>query len=146
MVTKNVMLSGKFQEPKDEWETKVIKNWNVEGASYPQIERILRSYARWDFPPKGWYKVNFDGASKHNPGIVGCGITIRNENGYSIGAMAIPTGKKNNYIVEASATLYGFLYAKSMNMEKIWLEGDSLNINNCLNKVTYPSWTIHNII
>ena len=30
-------------------------------------------------------------------------------------------------------------------MNKIWLEGDSLNIINYLNKVSNPSWTINNI-
>ena len=60
--------------------------------------------------------------------------------------MEIPIGNQTNHIMEASAPLYGLLYAKSMNIEKIWLEGDSLNIINYLNKVTTPSWTIHNII
>ena len=31
-------------------------------------------------------------------------------------------------------------------MKNIWVEGDSLNIINCLNKISIPSWTISNII
>ena len=31
-------------------------------------------------------------------------------------------------------------------MKKIWVEGDSLNIINCLNKISIPLWTISNII
>ena len=53
--------------------------------------------------------------------------------------MAIPIGKQTNHVVEASATLYGLYYAKILNMEKVWLEGDSLNIVNFLNKVTLHS-------
>ena len=33
-----------------------------------------------------------------------------------------------------------------LNVRKVWVEGDSLNIINCLNKITKPSWTISNII
>jgi ribonuclease HI len=60
--------------------------------------------------------------------------------------MAIPIGFQTNHIAEASATLYGLSYAKSLDLTKVWLEGDSLNIINCLNMVTPPSWTIENII
>lgn len=109
-------------------------------------ENNLRSNARWDCPPKGCYKVNFDGTSKGNPGIVGCGIIIRDENGYSNGAMEIPIGNQTNHIEEASTSLHGLFFSKNKNLEKIWLEGDSLNIINCLNKVTTRSWTIKNII
>ena len=110
------------------------------------MENNLRSNARWDCPPKGWYKIKFDGALKGNPGIARCRIIIKDENGYSNGAMEIPIGNQTNHIVEASDVLHGLLFAKSKNLEKICLEDDSLNIINYLNKVTTPSWTIHNII
>lgn len=54
--------------------------------------------------------------------------------------------RKKKHIEEASSSLYGLLYYKGMNMEKTWLEGDSLNIIDCLNKVTTPSWNIQSII
>ena len=60
--------------------------------------------------------------------------------------MAIPIGDQTNHVAEACTALHGLLYAKSMNLRKIWVEGDSLNIINCLNKITKPSWTINNII
>ena len=93
-----------------------------------------------------WYKINFDGASKGNPGIPGCGIIIRTMNGDRVDGMAIPIGVQTNNVAEASASLYGLNHAKSLNLKKIWIEGNSLNIINCLNKVNSPSWTINNII
>ena len=113
--------------------------------TYVQIKINLRSLARWDFPLQGWHKINFDGASKGNHRIIGCEIVIKNEQGYSIGAMAIPIGVQTNHIAEASSTLYDLSYAISLNLNKIWLEGDFLNIVNCLNKVSHPSQTIQNI-
>ena len=93
-----------------------------------------------------WYKINFDGASKGNPRIAGCGIIIRDAYGEKVGCMAIPIGIQTNHVVEASVALYGLIYAKSLNLKKVWLEGDSLDIINFLNKITKPSWTISNII
>ena len=71
---------------------------------------------------------------------------IRNSNGDFIGGMAIPLGNQTNHVVEASAALYGLIYAKYLNLKNIWIEGDSLNIINCLNKINPPLWTISNII
>ena len=48
--------------------------------------------------------------------------------------------------VGSLATLHGLWYAKKLNLKRIWLEGDSLNIINCLKKKTTPSWTISNMI
>lgn len=91
-------------------------------------------------------KINFDGASKGNPGIDGCGIIIRDENGICKGVEAIPIGIHTNHVAEASVALHGFMLAKNKNYRKVWLEGDSLNIIRCLNNDTNPSWTIFNII
>ena len=79
-----------------------------------------------------WYKINFDGASKGNPGIAGCGVIIRNENGDRMGGMAIPIGIQTNHVVEKNDAHYRLIYEKSLNLNSIWLEGDSLNIINCL--------------
>ena len=49
-----------------------------------------RVNARQDFPPENWFKINFDGASKGNPGTAGCGFVIRNSNDDFNGGMAVP--------------------------------------------------------
>lgn len=36
---------------------------------------------RREFPPEGWVKLNFDGASKRNPRLARCGGLLRNDNG-----------------------------------------------------------------
>ena len=106
----------------------------------------LRDNARWDCPPVDWYKIKFDEASKGNMGIVYCGVVIRDAYGEKVGCVAIPIGNWVNHVAEASAALNGLIFAKSLNFRKVWVEGDSLNIINCLNKITKPSWTISNII
>ena len=106
----------------------------------------LRDFCRWDCPLMDWYKINFDGAFKGNLGIAGCGIVIRDAYGEKVGCMAIPIGSQTNHVAKASAALYCLIYAKSLNLRKVWVEGDYLNIINCLSKITKPSWTISNII
>lgn len=71
---------------------------------------------------------------------------IRNSIGENVGSLAIPIGTQTNHIAEASTSLHGLRYAKKLNLKRIWLEGDSLKIINCLNKKTTPSWTISNLI
>ena len=105
-----------------------------------------RDNARWDSPLIDQYKINFDGASKGNPIIAGCGVVIRDAYGEKVGYMAIPIGSQTNHVAEASDALHGLMFAKSLNLRKVWVEGYTLNIINFLNKITKPSWTISNII
>ena len=50
----------------------------------------------WNPPPKGFLKLNFDGASKGNPGKVGYGFILRNNKGkmlgYGYGFLGIESG------------------------------------------------------
>ena len=124
MVIENVNFIDNFQGPKVDWGSRILKNWSMREIRDVQIKINLKSLARWDCPLQGQHKINFDGASKGNPRIVGCGIIIKNEQGYSIGAMAIPIGVQTNHNAKASAALYVLSLAKSVNLTKIWLEGE----------------------
>lgn len=55
----------------------------------------------WITPPDGWIKINFDGAAKGNPGLVGSGSVIKECNGNIIAANVVPLGTQNNHLVEA---------------------------------------------
>ena len=122
LVIEHVRSSGIGQQPQNAWEDLVIQNWNLSGMSLVQTSPNLRDLARWDCPLMDWYKINFDGASKGNPGIASCGIIIRNVNGDRMGGMAIPIGIQTNHVVEANANLYGLIYAKRLNLNKLWLD------------------------
>lgn len=123
-----------------------MNNWNISNLILHTKDPNPRENARWDCPRNNWFKINFDGASKGNPGTTGCGVVIRNSKGDFVGGMAIPLGCQTNHVAEASTALYGLTCAKDMNLKNIWIEGDSLNIINCLKKINPPSWTISNII
>ena len=101
---------------------------------------------KWQLPPKGWHKENFDGASKGNPGPLGCGRVIRNNFGGGVAAFSLPLGFQTNHFAEASSACQTIKLAFEMGIKKLWLEGDSNNIINCIKHISHPSWTIANII
>ncbi|KAF5197333.1 Cysteine protease [Thalictrum thalictroides] len=45
--------------------------------------KVIECY--WSLPPRGWLKVNTDGASKGNPGITGWGAVLRKDDGVLVG-------------------------------------------------------------
>ena len=61
---------------------------------------------RWNTPPNGWIKGNFDGAAKGNPRRVGCGGVLRDNFGNIIDVIAIPIGNSNSHIVEANYSIH----------------------------------------
>ncbi|KAL0004149.1 hypothetical protein SO802_011710 [Lithocarpus litseifolius] len=46
----------------------------------PPSYKSIQSFG-WERPPEGWMKLNTDGSSVHNSGLVGCGGVVRDENG-----------------------------------------------------------------
>lgn len=105
-----------------------------------------RKEERWSFPLENWHKANFDGVAKGNPRLAGCGGIIRNSLGGGIVALSLPLGHQTNHFAEAIAARKIVKLALASGVESLWLEGDSLNIINCINDLTPPSWTIENII
>lgn len=97
---------------------------------------------RWNTPPNGWIKVNFDGAAKGNSGRARCGGVLRDHVGNVIYAITVPIGHSNSHISEATTSLYTIKIAVDLGYPDLWLEGDSLNIVNILNKKNSISWTI----
>lgn len=73
----------------------------------------------------GWYKANFDGATKGNPGPSGVGAIIRDSQGHFIafGARKLEDGSNN--IAEGKAALLAVGLAKSLGVKNLHLEGDS---------------------
>ncbi|GLJ48133.1 hypothetical protein SUGI_1016350 [Cryptomeria japonica] len=86
-------------------------------------------------PPSGWKKMNFDGASKGNPGLSGYGAVIRDEKGSFIGAICGQAGVVSNNIVEIIALEEGLKWAITNRLTKVVIEGDSkVVLNGITNK------------
>lgn len=124
----------------------VLNSWNIPAYMDINTNQIKRSMSSWSFPPNDWFKANFDGAAKGNPGPVGYGGVIRNGVIFCIGVVAFPLGNQTNHLAENMGTLQAIKLAHNLGVKLLWLEGDSKNIINCLLGKHQPSWTIKNII
>ncbi|KAH9319410.1 hypothetical protein KI387_021179, partial [Taxus chinensis] len=62
---------------------------------------------RWRTPPEGQWKLNFDGASRGNPGPSGAGCIIRDDRGLLIHAGSFPLQVGTSNSAEAQALLEG---------------------------------------
>lgn len=68
----------------------ILKEWDILTIPiYKGINQIIqltpRSPDKWEPPPQGTLKLNFDGASKGNPGEAGFGSVVRNSDGHIMG-------------------------------------------------------------
>jgi hypothetical protein len=78
----------------------------------------------WTPPPAHFIKVNFDGASKGNPGPAGYGAVLRNS-GEILGLEAGFLGETTNNVAELTGLLRGLQTAMDKGHQRIILEGDS---------------------
>lgn len=60
-----------------------------------------------------------------NPGKIGGGVIIRNQNGHFIHAMAIPLGEGTNNYAETEAARIGVQWCLDSGFPRIHLEADS---------------------
>jgi probable phosphoglycerate mutase len=79
----------------------------------------------WLPPPNGFIKINFDGASKGNPGPAGYGAVIRNSEGEILILTAGYLGETTNNVAELTGLLQGLRQAVTLASHTIILEGDS---------------------
>lgn len=94
-------------------------------------------------PPKGWKKLNFEGASRGNPGKDGIGCIVKLENGDWIIKRAKHMGIIMNNIVELEALREGLKLTLNNNITKLIIEGDSQIILNAIRKHQTPNWVMN---
>ncbi|GLJ21869.1 hypothetical protein SUGI_0409010 [Cryptomeria japonica] len=56
-------------------------SFKVTGQFEFNVKKLDMQKVRWKAPDKGWTKLNFDGASKGNPGKAGFRTILRNGDG-----------------------------------------------------------------
>lgn len=79
----------------------------------------------WNYPPVGWLKLNFDGASRGNPGMAGIGGIIRNHKGDILHIYCKALGEGTNNEMEFAALEQGLRILRDMQNYTAVVEGDS---------------------
>jgi len=110
----------------------------------------MRSPSFWSPPPQDFVKINFDGASKGNPGAAGYAVVFRNHHGHILDLMAGSLGHSTNNVAELWGLIKGLQQAIKSNYTKVIVEGDSQVIVSLLKRILSgakpdsisPSWRL----
>ncbi|XP_057843268.2 uncharacterized protein LOC131052704 [Cryptomeria japonica] len=113
------------------------------GLGTPVDHTNPRVGVKWDAPEDGWSKVNFDGASTGNPVQSGIRCILRDSNGLYIKEISEKIGVATNNEAEFRASLRGLQLGKELGVQRIHLEGDSLNVINAIHCNNIPSWRLN---
>ncbi|GLJ49079.1 hypothetical protein SUGI_1035360 [Cryptomeria japonica] len=87
--------------------------------------------------------MNFDGASKGNPGASGFGAVVRDEEGNLVAAVCGQAGFVSNNIVEITALEEGLKWTTSNDIKKVVIEGDSKVILSRIIKHCFTNWHLN---
>lgn len=110
------------------WDGMMKKQWSNlinPPLVYAASNKEARANYNWESPPLGWYKLNFDGAARGNPGIAGVGCIINNEESRWLENLASPLPSVSNNLAEFEALEKGLQLCHNLGLSKIVIEGDS---------------------
>lgn len=110
-------------------ERNIINKWklqiNKDSQSLNQSEASGKGKSAWIPPSKPSFKLNFDGASKGNPGQAGYGGIIRNHEGTPLILYYGNIGWDTNNFAELEGLRRGLQLAGEFNYYPLEMEGDS---------------------
>lgn len=108
---------------------RILKRFQLEASSNPPLgvnrAQPTTQSQRWLRPPEGSLKLNFDGASRGNPGAAGIGGVIRNQDGDIIHIYCRALGVCTNNEAEFAALEQGLKIIRTMRRGNFIVEGDS---------------------
>ncbi|XP_070004753.1 uncharacterized protein [Nicotiana sylvestris] len=100
--------------------------------------RLKYDKVLWEFPSRGWIKVNTDGACRGNPGRSSIGFCIRDEVCDLIYAEKREISEGTNNESEAVAIVESLKMCKNLNYFQIWLQTYSMLLKNIIEE----SWKV----
>ena len=99
---------------------------------------------RWNVPPPGVVKLNFDGCLSHHSAT--SGFIIRDWSGQLLKAGVAHYGKSGILVTEARALREGVIAAAHLGIKHLKIEGDNATVIRTLREEVSPPWQIAAII
>eukprot|EP00253_Pinus_taeda_P003713 PITA_03713 len=125
--------------PTNPQEQHIWGNWkiNIQAPRAPQASSTIQqvSPSRWTPPRLNTYMLNFDGASKGNPGNTGYGGAIRNSQGQPVKIYYGSIGWNTNNAAELEGLWRGLNLAYIQRLTPLIVEGDSQIIIDMITKI-----------
>jgi len=128
--------NNKEQAIWNNWQLQITTPKSAQGTSITKRKKTL---TQWTPPPKNTYLLNFDGASKGNPGITGYGGVIRNSQGIPLKIYFGSIGWNTNNAAELEGLWLGLQIAHHQSFMPLIVEGDSQIIINMASKLQQGS-------
>ncbi|XP_059070720.1 uncharacterized protein LOC131860341 [Cryptomeria japonica] len=121
------------------------KRWALkEPQTYvPPTKRPDRKIIRWKAPPRDWTKLNFDSASKGNPGQSGIGAIIQDEQGNILHGLFGGIRVAMNNEVGIRALEAGLRLCIRQRLSRIIIEGDSQIIIDGIRQSSLHNWKLN---
>eukprot|EP00253_Pinus_taeda_P010632 PITA_10632 len=116
---------------------KIFKN--EKRPSQHLFEHILKQLKETDYwhpPPQGFLKYNIDGASKGNPGTVGFGGALRDENESILFIFHCHLGRATNNMAELMALEQCLDFLEQDNRQNVIIEANSELIINSVKRIS----------
>ncbi|XP_057816947.1 uncharacterized protein LOC131030239 [Cryptomeria japonica] len=146
-IHRRLALSTNLDKNFTSWDNKMRFSWN--GIKIPPFlgnKSGDRENAVWAPPQYGWFKFNFDGASKGNPGASGIGCVVKDHSGIVVGKMSNPTPPNTNNVEEFKTLLYGLSECFNHGIRNLAIEGDSSIVINAAKMTHSINWKLQALL
>ena len=140
---RETILAEKWSD--EDWKTvgpeaQILENLNLKPEMLSQGSWKFRppnqsTQEQWMPPLQGFLKLNYDGASKGNPGQAGAGGIFRNSQGIVCRFYALDLGHATNNEAELMAVKRGLQIAIREAYQRVIVEGDSAMVTEILKKL-----------
>ncbi|XP_057856839.2 uncharacterized protein LOC131066157 [Cryptomeria japonica] len=128
----NVKTLGRTYKLYTKWDMAMENIWLLSKNNDSKFfdSKSYRKNIKWNLPPSGCLKMNFDGAYRGNSGESGYGAIICDEFGNMVGAKYDLMGVLTNNIAEVTVLEAGLEWCVEKGVHNVMIEGDSQVILN----------------
>ncbi|XP_057853747.1 uncharacterized protein LOC131063815 [Cryptomeria japonica] len=112
----------------------------------PELSKGKTETCVWKPPKMGWFKLNFDGASRGNLGQASIGCCLHNLDGTEMAWRVKPVGIETNNRVELLVLVDGLKMCRALGVEKLVVEGDSTIMINAMRKGSIINWRLEALL
>ena len=100
----------------------------------------------WEKPPRGWAKLNMDGASFGNLGLAGCGGVLLDEHGNWITGFSRSNGITSCFVVELWDLRDGLILCCNLNISSLVVELDAKVVVDIFHNAIYENNVVSPIL
>lgn len=99
------------------------------------------TWCKWDFPSKGWFKLNIDRSQY----IITCGGVIRDDCGNILAAFSNFYGMGSNNLAKFTVLRDGILVFRALGLNQVLVESDLVLVAHAMRQQRIQKWRLEHI-